>query len=152
MFWSCSSALESIALKAAMVMPALLLQRPFWKFKPCDHTHCLERRLPLWLGGDIDALVAEGTTIQDCTYHHTSTRTNACVFVHLMFQGKVSITNAYGQFSWLFPSSVCPCWGFHSSQWTCLEAPSSLTCCFRCSCWSWWSSPWLFASCHFRMP
>ena len=28
------SALESVALKAAMVMPALLLQRPFWKSKP----------------------------------------------------------------------------------------------------------------------
>ena len=29
-----SSAIESVALKAAMVMLALLLQRPFWKSKP----------------------------------------------------------------------------------------------------------------------
>jgi len=72
--YGCSSALESIALKAAMVMPALLLQCPFWKSKPRDHTHCLERRLPLWLGGDIDTLVAEGTSIQDRMYHSNSTR------------------------------------------------------------------------------
>jgi len=48
-------------LKAAMAMPALFLQHPFWKSKSRDHTHCLERRLLLWLGGDIDAVVAEGT-------------------------------------------------------------------------------------------
>jgi len=33
-----SSAMESVALKAPMVMSALLLQHPFWKSKPRDHS------------------------------------------------------------------------------------------------------------------
>ena len=44
--------MECITLKAAMVMPALLLQRPHRDSKSRDHVACLERRsLPLWRGG-----------------------------------------------------------------------------------------------------
>jgi len=58
-----------------MLMPTLLSQCPFWKSKPYDHTSCLKGRLPFWLHSDIDALVAEGATIQARMYHTNSTRT-----------------------------------------------------------------------------
>jgi len=48
-----ASFLEGIALKAAMVMPALLLQRPNFNSKSCDHINSLHRHLKLWHEGDI---------------------------------------------------------------------------------------------------
>jgi len=46
-----NSALESIALKAAMIMPTLLLQKPHQRSKMKDHNTHLERRLKLWTRG-----------------------------------------------------------------------------------------------------
>ena len=60
------TALEAIALKAAMVIPTLLLQKPHAASKARDHAICLHRRLQLWLEGDINNLIIEGRTIQ----HH----------------------------------------------------------------------------------
>ena len=57
-----ASSMECIALKAAMVMPALLLQRPHRDSKSRDHVACLERRLPLWRNGNIKSLLDEGIT------------------------------------------------------------------------------------------
>ena len=45
--------MESIALSAAMVMPALLLQKPHERSKPKEHLKCLERRLLDWKEGNI---------------------------------------------------------------------------------------------------
>ena len=45
------SALEGIAMRAAMVMPALLLQKPHPRSKAKDHVLSLERRLNLWSNG-----------------------------------------------------------------------------------------------------
>ena len=64
-----ASAMECIALKAAMVLPALLLQKPHIQSKSREHIKCLERRLHLWREGDIDALLAEGHTIQQHLQH-----------------------------------------------------------------------------------
>ena len=47
------SALESVAMKAAMVMPALLLQKPHPRSKANDHTLHLERRLRQWSEEDL---------------------------------------------------------------------------------------------------
>ena len=58
------SALESVALKAAMVMPALLLQKPHPRSKAKDHTIHLERHLQQWMDGDVEGLMKEGHTIQ----------------------------------------------------------------------------------------
>ena len=44
-----TSAMESIALKATMVLPASLLQKPHRQSKSCDHIKCLECHLQLWL-------------------------------------------------------------------------------------------------------
>lgn len=58
------SALEAFAIKAAMTMPALLLQKPSTKSKSIDHVNCLRRRIALWEKGDIQKLLKEGKTIQ----------------------------------------------------------------------------------------
>ena len=59
-----STALESIALMAAMTMPALLLQKPHAKSTAKDHVKCLERRLDEWKQGNISGLLLEGRSLQ----------------------------------------------------------------------------------------
>ena len=58
------SALECIALTAAMILPPLLLQKPCPKSKAREHSKCLEQRLKIWKAGDILSLLVEGRTIQ----------------------------------------------------------------------------------------
>ena len=49
-----ASALEGVAIHAAMIMPALLLQKPHRSSKTCDHN---ARRLQLWEAGNIHSLL-----------------------------------------------------------------------------------------------
>ena len=86
-----ASAMECIALKAAMVLPALLLQKPHMRSKSRDHVKCLKCRLHLWCAGDIDALLVEGQTIQQHLQHshRTPTTDNSRIFARLVFQGKI---------------------------------------------------------------
>ena len=56
--------LESIALKAAMALPSLMLQKPHVKSKTKEHISCLQRRLSLWEKGDISNLLREGRALQ----------------------------------------------------------------------------------------
>jgi hypothetical protein len=81
---------ESVALKATVVMPSLLLQKPFKSSKPKDHIACLERRLPLWHEGNLDALVHEGRSIQDClpSGRSMSNQNLSRTFMKLMSLGK----------------------------------------------------------------
>ena len=58
------STLESVALTTAMVMPALLLQKPNAKSKAKDHAQHLECRLQQWSEGDLEGLMSDGRTIQ----------------------------------------------------------------------------------------
>ena len=58
--YSEGSSIESIALKALMIMPSLLLQKPFFKSKMRHHSQCLKCRLALWEKGNIDELIHEG--------------------------------------------------------------------------------------------
>ena len=87
-----SSALECIALKAAMILPPLLLQKPTPKSKAQDHTVCLERRLLSWKVGNVESLLHEGRTIQSRLPKPKPTSTDqestARAFAKLMFQGK----------------------------------------------------------------
>ena len=62
--YASGSPLESIALYATMIMPALLLQKPHAKSKSADHSKHLERRLQLWSDGNFESLLDEGRTIQ----------------------------------------------------------------------------------------
>lgn len=58
------SDLEAIALKSAMTLPSLMLQKPHAKSKTHDHISCLQRRLTLWEKGDISSLLKEGRALQ----------------------------------------------------------------------------------------
>ena len=86
-----SSALESVALKAATLMPLLLLQKPTRKSKAKEHITCLERRLDTWRNGDLNELLREGRTIQQRISRSTPVLDNKRLsrsFANLMFQGK----------------------------------------------------------------
>ena len=80
--------MESIALKATIVLPILLLQKPHRRSKTKDHTACLERRLRAWKEGN---LILEGRTIQSrLPKFNTSTAKQnlSRSFANLMFAGK----------------------------------------------------------------
>lgn len=87
------SPLKEIALKAMMVMPALLLQKPSYKSKAKDHSACLARRLELWEIADFDALAREARTIQgklQMNGRQMDQENLAKTFAKLMFEGKVN--------------------------------------------------------------
>ena len=88
------SSLESMALQAAMVMPALLLQKPHFKSKAADHNAHLERRLQLWVEGKLEELLHEGRTIQQEFKRNRQSKQRdndqtARLFAKLMMEGKV---------------------------------------------------------------
>ena len=58
------SALEQIALKAATVLPLLMLQKPCRSSKTIVNIKCLVKRLELWKEGDLTSLLREGRAIQ----------------------------------------------------------------------------------------
>ena len=85
--------LEGIALKAAMTMPALLLQKPHQHSKSKDHLACLERRMTAWSDGDLACLLHEGRTIQrqllKAHGNAKSKQQTAQSFAKLMMEGRV---------------------------------------------------------------
>lgn len=62
--WNKKTEMQHIALKAAIVLLALGLQKPSRQSKAKDHQECLSRRLTLWKEGEIDTLLREGRMIQ----------------------------------------------------------------------------------------
>ena len=87
-----SSSLECIAMKATTIMQILLLQKPSRTSKSKDHVAHLQRRMELWLDGDIQALLDEGKCIQKRLGKATSPSNNVAIartFRDLMLQGKV---------------------------------------------------------------
>ena len=88
------SAMESVAIEAAMVASTLLLQKPHSKSKSCDHVQALDRRLRAWREGDIDGLLREGRTIQaqfrpSVRDAQDQTEHNIRTFSKLVFEGKI---------------------------------------------------------------
>ena len=85
------SALESVTMKAAMVMPALLLQKPQPRSKAKDHVLHLERRLQLWGNRNLRELLDEGRTIQRQLIQNPPKQQEdtARIFAKLMMEGKV---------------------------------------------------------------
>jgi len=68
-FWlkqlnSSNSKLNSIAMKAFMVIPALILQKPSRTSKAKDHTIAVERRMKEWKNGEIAKLLKDAKAIQ----------------------------------------------------------------------------------------
>lgn len=90
------SALETIALKACMVMPALILQKPCKDSKSKENLACVTRRMDLWRTGDISTLLHEGRSIQRLlrpgSKHPSASDDDAARrgFTRLMLLGNVS--------------------------------------------------------------
>ena len=90
-----AGALEGIAIKAAMLMCALILQKPHAQSSSRDLSNCLQRDLSLWIQGDIDALLCEGRTIQHRLLTRSGSRQNSNDhrfnrhFVECMLHGNV---------------------------------------------------------------
>ena len=89
------SAYKAFAIKAAMTLPAMVLQKTIAKSKTRDHISCLQRRLELWWRGEISELFKEGTAIQRSLHLSSQRRDSteeakrAYKFVMLMMVGKV---------------------------------------------------------------
>ena len=88
------TALEGIAMKAAMIMPALLLQNPHQRSNSKQHSALLEHRLKLWSQGDMESLLNEGRTIQQEVNKKRGKRERqnqdvARTFAKQMMEGKV---------------------------------------------------------------
>ena len=58
--WTKNSPLKEIAFTPIHVMLSLLLQKPSKTSKKKDHLKALERRIDLWINGNIDELLFEG--------------------------------------------------------------------------------------------
>ena len=88
-----ASALESVALKAAMVMLHLLLQKPFASSKAKDHCEILSRRLRAWKTGDLDGLLCEERMILQHAKHvtrHQKEESLASSFSKMMLAGRTN--------------------------------------------------------------
>ena len=84
--------MESVAPKATIVLPILLLQKPHCRSKAKDHAHCLERRLKQWKEGSLNELVLEGRTIQSRLPKFNTSKAQQSLsrsFANLMFAGKI---------------------------------------------------------------
>ena len=89
--------MEAVSLKASLVFPILLLQKPNRASKTKDHI-CLERRLGWWSNRGLDKLVREGRAIQQRLPKNGSSKANSNLarsFSNLMFMGKckAALTN-----------------------------------------------------------
>ena len=86
------------AMKAAMVMQQLLLQKPVGKHTFAASKECLQRRIASWNQGAVRELLRESTTIQHQLAEHRSchpgrngpTTDPACKFASNIEQGKLS--------------------------------------------------------------
>ena len=94
--WTNKSDLETIALKALMIVPGLLLQKTSLNSKSKENSETLKRRLSLWKNGQLDQLVFEEKTIQYRLHNNdraTANKNNeALIFARLIEKGNVNNT------------------------------------------------------------
>ena len=107
-----TSAMESLALKAAMVLPALLLQKPHRQLKSHEHIKCLEHHLHHWREGDITTLLEEGLIIQQHLKHsrHIASTDSSRVATYLLpwyFMAKSRLLCVFSQSN--LGDLFCPC-------------------------------------------
>ena len=82
-----------IGLRAFMILPSLLLQKPSSRSKAKEHAACLARRLTLWRNDEISALMKECRHIQKKLISSKKQRTTediARIFAKLVMEGKLS--------------------------------------------------------------
>ena len=89
--------MQHIALKAAIVLLAVGLQKPSQKSKAKEHQECLAKRLALWKEGEIDVLVREGPIIQRrlTNSRRADPPNKASVFANLVMTGKINSALRY---------------------------------------------------------
>ena len=85
---------DTIAMKALMVLPTLLLQKTSRTSKYKDNVETLKRRLNQWKDGQIEKLLVEGKTIQERLFKdnvkNQSSDRKATLFARFMENGKVN--------------------------------------------------------------
>ena len=72
--WLHDSPMKDIAFKSIMIIPNLLLQIPSTKTKSKDHLKALERRIELWISGELMELLYEAETILKKFYINKQTK------------------------------------------------------------------------------
>ena len=90
--------MEFIALKVAIVLLALCLQKPGPKSKSKDHQDCLAKRLVLWKKGKDDTILREGRMIQrrlGDSRRATDPPNRAKIFANLVMTGQVNLALRY---------------------------------------------------------
>ena len=90
--------MEFIALKVAIVLLALCLQKPGPKSKSKDHQDCLAKRLVLWKKGEVDTILREGRMIQrrlGNSRRATDPPNRAKIFANLVMTGQVNSALRY---------------------------------------------------------
>ena len=96
--WNNGSEMEFIALKVAIVLLALCLQKPGPKSKLKDHQDCLAKRLALWKKGEVDTILREGRMIQrrlGNSRRATDPPNRAKIFANLVMTGQVNSALRY---------------------------------------------------------
>ena len=92
--WTFRSKQDTIAMKALMVLPTLLLQTTSFTSKSKDNVETLKRRLNQWKDGHIEKLLVEGKTIQERLFKEStknqSSDRKATLFARFMEDGKVN--------------------------------------------------------------
>ena len=90
--WNNGTTMQHIALKAAIFLLALALQKPDQKSKAKEHQQCLEKRLEQWKNGEFDCLVRERRAIprrlQNAKRHDAPNK--AKVFAKLVLEGQIN--------------------------------------------------------------
>ena len=85
------STLESIALKATVILHQLLLQKRSRTSKNRDYVTCIERRMLLWIARELINLLLEGKMIQAClskAHSRKNSRSSAATsFAENVYQG-----------------------------------------------------------------
>ena len=89
---------EFIALKVAIVLLALCLQKPGHKSKSKDDQDCLAKRLVSWKKGEVDTLLREGRMIQRSLRNSrraTDPPNKAEIFANLVMTGQINYALRY---------------------------------------------------------
>jgi hypothetical protein len=80
-------------LKAFIVLPSLILQKPSATSKSKEHSTAMQRRLTLWKQGGLNLLMKEVRSIQNRFVSSKKTRSVddiSRIFAKLVMQGKIS--------------------------------------------------------------
>ncbi|CAB4032899.1 Hypothetical predicted protein [Paramuricea clavata] len=95
--WNNASQTQHIALKAAIVLLATVLQKPSVKSKAKDHKECLEKRLALWKEGEVESLLREGRSIQKllAKAKRTEPPNKAKIFAKFVMEGQINSALRY---------------------------------------------------------